>query len=401
MTEPNEQQSYRDTGEAAKPPTPPAHDRGERPRDEAEIQRRFLAIARRLQKGRTYTPFLFIPYKLVNPTVPGQTPDLGRVRPIPGGEAFWASPYIVVESRLGLGFTAVAGEENFVHARVFNLGKASARPTQVDFYWADPSLGLPPGAFNFIGTRWVDIAHGHSKDVRCDVPWVPTFLNNGHECLLVQCSNPKMAVGAGGPPGNFDPITGPFRPTLDRHVGQRNIHVNQAAPAAMNEMRLHICNVFPFAMATTIRACTKRVAVAGGSEKRHSFETIVSQVAAFDPRAAGESPEGGLVLRAVPRRRVPTVASTIEDAPQTVEVDRAFAGELLQSSHESQSRGRLDACEGIVLHELSMKPGELRTMHVQFEVPADARAGEFIVFTLIQSSHDLMIGGYTVVVAVR
>src|SRR5206468_2699955 len=53
------------------------------------------------------------------------------------------------------------------------------------------------------------------KVVKCPTSWVPTFLNGGHECLLVRAWD----VAA-------DPLTTPeWDASINRHLGQRNIHV--------------------------------------------------------------------------------------------------------------------------------------------------------------------------------
>src|SRR5712691_1626995 len=91
---------------------------------------------------RRWTPWLLIPYSLS---------DFG-LRPIPVGEQFWESPDIWIESNDPNG-NAVAGEENFVHARIWNLGMALAAPVQVDFYWANPALGLDQTSWNKINKK--------------------------------------------------------------------------------------------------------------------------------------------------------------------------------------------------------------------------------------------------------
>ena len=66
----------------------------------------------------TWTPWLLIRFA---------TNDAGA-RSIANGTVFWLSPDIAVDSSDPWG-NAVAGEENFVEARIFNLGKAPAIPT--------------------------------------------------------------------------------------------------------------------------------------------------------------------------------------------------------------------------------------------------------------------------------
>ena len=155
-----------------------------------------------------FTPWLPIRYSAT---------DLGA-RPLPPGTVFWASPDIWVESSDPLG-NPVAGQDNFLHARLFNLGAFPAAPVKVDFYWADPSLGLGPGTMNLVGSEWVEVPSLSSVDVRCSESWKPVVVNDGHECVMVNCSNHVL-----------DPIWHPFQPTLDRHVAQRNLHVVTAQP---------------------------------------------------------------------------------------------------------------------------------------------------------------------------
>lgn len=54
--------------------------------------------------------------------------------------------------------------------------------------------------------------------VKCPTAWFPTFVNGGHECLLVRVWD-ETSDGLGTPPWDA---------ALNRHIGQRNIHV--AAP---------------------------------------------------------------------------------------------------------------------------------------------------------------------------
>jgi hypothetical protein len=59
--------------------------------------------------------------------------------------------------------------------------------------------------------------------VKCPEAWVPSFVNGGHECLLVRVwDNPSDLPGQP-----------PFDASWNRHVAQRNIHVNPGLGAAM------------------------------------------------------------------------------------------------------------------------------------------------------------------------
>lgn len=117
----------------------------------------------------------------------------------------------------------MAGAENHIVARIFNLGAATAAPTKVDFFWSDPSVGLGAAEAHFIGTEYVEVQPMTSQVVRCATPWIPSYLNDGHECVFVQCDNHVL-----------DPLLLPFQPWADRHVGQRNMHVLPAVAQAFH-----------------------------------------------------------------------------------------------------------------------------------------------------------------------
>lgn len=164
-----------------------------------------------------YLPFLFM---RANPG------DLGT-RPVPG--PFWESPDVLilagVEPSMAppippqLGETALAGKPNTVYAHVWNFGLAQAPNVVVEFRWCDPSLGFGSGLTHLIGQTMVSLgARGSGRShavVKCPEAWVPTFLNGGHECLLVRVwDETSDALG-----------TPPWDAKLNRHLGQRNIHV--------------------------------------------------------------------------------------------------------------------------------------------------------------------------------
>lgn len=337
------------------------------------------------RRTRTFTPWLVVPFKSMNPTVPGQTPDLGA-RPVVG-EAFWASPYIAVENSLGLGPTAVAGEPNFVHARVFNLGKATSRPTQVDFAWADPSLGLGPGTFHPIGTEWVEVRHGQSLDVRCSTAWVPTIVNGGHECLMVNTSNPFIEVGTGVLPGPFDPITHPFAPWFDRHVGQRNITVVALAPAKVMSLGLTVSNVLPFASRTQVVATAAtfdlRAAVPGGVA---GMDLVTALASAARAPGGVQSDEVRWI-----RESPPKVEGELGDVVGRLDVRalRTSAGALVGHEPDEKAPG------GTLIARATLEAGEQRSLKVAITAPDGARTRVAVV-NLEQRWEGLTLGGYTV-----
>lgn len=176
---------------------------------------------------------LFLPYLFLR----ANAGDLGA-RPVVG--PFWESPDILLLADTDpavappvppeLGQTALAGKPTTLYAHVWNFGIAQAPNVVVEFYWCDPALGINATGAHFIGVTLVSLgARGSGRShavVKCPVPWYPTFVNGGHECLLVRVWD-ETSDGLGDPPWDA---------SLNRHVGQRNIHVVQAGAQALHPL---------------------------------------------------------------------------------------------------------------------------------------------------------------------
>ena len=189
-----------------------------RKRGEEARRRAWLNWMKENQGRARYSAWLVVPCNLS---------DYGA-RPLPSGTPYWVSPFIWVDSPDPSG-RPLAGAENFLVAQIFNLGAATAAPTKVDFFVFDPSVGLNPADLQaetplFAATEWVEVQPMKSKIVTCATPWIPTYLNNGHECAFVNCDNHVL-----------DPLLQPFAPWSDRHVGQRNLAV---LPAVQQQFHL-------------------------------------------------------------------------------------------------------------------------------------------------------------------
>jgi hypothetical protein len=165
---------------------------------------------------------LYLPYLFLRAN-PG---DLGA-RPVVG--PFWESPDVFILAGVdaavapaippALGQTGLAGQPNTLYAHVWNFGNASAPQVVVEFYWCDPTLGIGPASAHLIGQAMVSLgAKGSGQShavVKCPESWTPTYVNGGHECLVVRVWDyTGDALG-----------TPPWDASLNRHVGQRNIHV--------------------------------------------------------------------------------------------------------------------------------------------------------------------------------
>jgi hypothetical protein len=346
---------------------------------------------------RRWTPWLLIRY---SPTDHGARPTVG---------AFWLSPDIWVESS-DAGGNAVAGEQNFVHVRIFNLGTVEAAPVQVDFYWGNPALGLSAANMNLIGSERLKIRPVSVVEVRCSTPWVPVLVNGGHECLMVNCSNYIL-----------DPIISPFEPTLDRHVGQRNVTVLQASAGSEFSLQLQINNAWPLRAATQILARTEHVAVAEATRERLNKRTLLAGVLAYgNPEPAPAQPGSDLPPNAADYDKTDPLQLSgmvygARENPGFVRASPALSAKIAEESitlHPSAPGAHLanlllerdahpavcTSFPGFVLQELTLKPFEQRLLSLHVQVPADARPGEFIVFHLAQVSEGFTAGGYAVVI---
>ncbi len=119
----------------------------------------------------------------------------------------------------------IAGKPAYMWAHVANNGSTAAIGVRVDFFWADPSMQILAGTAHAIGSAFADIDAGDAQDVLCLVPWMPTIVNGGHECVIA------VAHGAGDTnpipdllPSGFD-----FNPPAHDQIAQRNLSVLVAA----------------------------------------------------------------------------------------------------------------------------------------------------------------------------
>jgi hypothetical protein len=214
-------------GQGGRPTRNPGHDRGGldgTPVTVGDINGRPPADSWPGPRKDLPLPFLFF---RANAGDTGSRPAVG---------AFWESPDVYLLAGVHpsaappvpakLGETALAGQPNTVYAHVWNFGRAAAHDVLVEFWWCNPALGVNPAGAHLIGRAMTHLGargSGHTHHVvKCPEPWVPTFVNGGHECLLVRAWD---TTG--------DLLTTPeWDASVNRHLGQRNVHVVSAAEAA-------------------------------------------------------------------------------------------------------------------------------------------------------------------------
>jgi hypothetical protein len=110
-----------------------------------------------------------------------------------GDPHWWNSPDIWVvpgNDPNGAPGQPVAGEAAFLWARVQNTGKDPATGATVKFYWSNPAAGVLRSNSTFVGSAFVSLNGGETKEVLCVIPWIPVVVNNGHECLVAEVIHP-------------------------------------------------------------------------------------------------------------------------------------------------------------------------------------------------------------------
>jgi hypothetical protein len=336
----------------------------------------------------------------------------------PAGPPTYTSPDILIESSDPQG-RAVPGEPNFVWARVWNLGRFRAAPVKLDFYWANPAVGLGPGFVNPISgnsPEWVQVPPLSSLWVKCQTPWIPTYLNNGHECLFVNCDDYLL-----------DPIVYPSQPVLDRHAGQRNITVIPAAPGEMIKFNLEFNNIFPYLSTATLSFRSSHLQLTRPVEGLFAFNDAVGQMVAFGLAApairasvrrrqairatrplsvwrppecddSDQRPAPGLVVEIDRPDEALTVATEIGEHTQirVYPGADAYVGELFLARNGSPWTVPLPPTAQ--LQQLAMRAFEQRQLAVEITVPGGAQPGEFFVCHVTQDNDGIPVGGYAIVI---
>lgn len=120
-----------------------------------------------------------------------------------------ANPGDTVESQ------PIAGTPCYLMAKVRNNGTTGVTNATVKFYWGNPAIGVDRNTATLIGQSFVSLATGQVEDVLCLAPWVPEYLNEGHECILAEAFHASDPL----------PATTNFNVPTDRHVAQKNLSV--------------------------------------------------------------------------------------------------------------------------------------------------------------------------------
>ncbi|HET8835003.1 MAG TPA: hypothetical protein VFN08_09750 [Gemmatimonadales bacterium] len=138
----------------------------------------------------------------------------------------------------------VVGQKCFLWARVRNTGGDPVAGATVRFYWANPGVGFDRTSATPVGTSFVTLSGNDEQDVLCLTPWIPSFVNGGHECVLAETYHALDPL----PPGPA------FNVPTDRHVAQRNLSVVVAAQGTMFHFAFEVHNASRMARTFAIGA---------------------------------------------------------------------------------------------------------------------------------------------------
>src|SRR5262249_32087755 len=115
-------------------------------------------------------------------------PEDEGTRPLGKSAVFWNSPDINFFPKVK--GNALANTAVTIQANIWNDGYLAAVGVSVEFFWFTPAPVFNPTENNRINKNLVlvTIPAQSCVPVTCPVPWVPTFIGDGHECLVVQCN---------------------------------------------------------------------------------------------------------------------------------------------------------------------------------------------------------------------
>ncbi len=137
-----------------------------------------------------------------------------------GSPQWWNSPDLWVvpgNDPDGSPGQPIAGQAAYLWGRVRNNGSTPANSAQVNFYWSNPATGVLRSNSTLIGSSFVDLDPGETQEVLCLTPWVPTIVNDGHECIVAE------VIHAADPLPS--PLPDAFDPPAYLQIAQRNLSV--------------------------------------------------------------------------------------------------------------------------------------------------------------------------------
>jgi uncharacterized repeat protein (TIGR01451 family) len=215
---------------------------------------------------------------------------------VPSLDSSWQSPDIWIRHENDGEIwheNPVAGETNYVYARIQNIGQKSLPDVDAYFYWASPSLGPKwPNSWkliNFLPVRVTDLAAGAAAVV--SAPWNVPASAPDHVSLLV-----RLVAG-------YDPIRFEGRPKWENNIARRNVHIVDLVgdPPPATDLAFTVSNPFN-------EEKTAEIHLSSHEFPAQAALTLQLDPALFDRWMAAES--GGRVAGATVNPSAKTIAIT-------------------------------------------------------------------------------------------
>lgn len=264
--------------------------------------------------------------------IPYYSGDTGS-RPLPSSIPFWTCSSIKINGSPYTGQPLTAGEAVSLTVDVINYGTLTT-PALCLFFWANPTTSFTNATVHLIGQTSLPLAR-LALTTTVPISWTVPDGTPEHICLLAELT------------ATSDPAPQDYDAATDRHFGQQNIHVVDAAPGG--QIRI------PFTMGN--RSATA---------KRYRLE------ASF-------------------------VLEKFDALSQLL-----TAGTVLREAEQLNWRKRSDPGQSLDVLNIELAAGETLEVELTALVPADAQPGSTIVLQLAQYEerrHNPM-GGIGVVVNV-
>ena len=285
--------------------------------------------------------------------------------PIP----WWVSPDILVDVPPYDGVpdeNPVFNQVNRVWAVVTNRGDQTIDNAWIRYYWADPSAGLPPGAWHLIAAT-----PGHPNPAQLPpiiggssiqapyVEWTPTAAP-AHQCLMAIAyvdDDPRDI-------GNPDPLVYSFEVPWDNNIAQRNVHVVELNSGGIHRFQIKIGNPF-----------FKSARVEG------SIHAVLTSAARL-PNVTG-------VFKVMPLEVTVALKGSNKVRLKTI------AGELsLQFRHEYPLLVAL-------VSALPLGGKRPDTLQVEVRAPKNIKSGSVYYLHILQRVRHRITGGYTIAVIIK
>lgn len=318
---------------------------------------------------------------------------------------------------------AKANEEYKISVKIHNLGRLEAFNVNVDFRWGNPSMSLSEELLQRVGGGTQPQVIGkvvrltrnmvtgellEPVEIECPIPWKPRFTNGIHECLMVMCwalNDPYESLQR-------------WQPQIERRCAQRNIWPISLPPNSTEKFTIELTNLFPLRGFHTVLAAMSHITAAPTALLRMKPSEILSGVLQASHSSIGSSPNvlGDLCESVFSARTFANHTSVFASKPASIRFSskisdsiglitsagahRLLANLLLANQEHSVSIPH-NFSGMLPLHEVQLRPFEIRQMDLEVRVPPDARPGDFIVYRFEQVSEGMLIGGYTIVVQVE